>query len=94
MLISLGRNQAMCYMDALIFISPHWDIKFHVHTYISNLAIEVMLVQNLAKKCDQTIPNASWLLNNVERNYMTIEREAFTMVYALHKLRHYLLGNK
>jgi hypothetical protein len=25
---------------------------------------------------------------------MTIEREAFTMVYALHKFCHYLLGNK
>jgi hypothetical protein len=43
MLISLGRNQTMCYMDAPIFISFHWDIKFHVHTYICNLVIEVML---------------------------------------------------
>ncbi len=94
MLISLGRNQTTCYMDAPIFISPHWDIEFHVHTYISNLAIEVMLVQNLTKKCDQAIPNASQLFNNIERNYTTIKREGLAMVYALHKFHHYLLGNK
>ncbi len=34
------------------------------------------------------------LFNNVKRNYTTIEREAFTMVYALHKFCHYFLGNK
>jgi hypothetical protein len=33
------------------------------------------------------------LLNLAKRNYTTIEREALAMVYALHKFRHYLLGN-
>jgi hypothetical protein len=37
---------------------------------------------------------ASRLLNLIERNYTTIEREALAMVYALHKFRHYLLGNQ
>jgi hypothetical protein len=41
-----------CYMDAPILISLHWDMEFHVHTNDFNLAIEVMLVQNLTKKCD------------------------------------------
>jgi hypothetical protein len=36
---------------------------------------------------------SSKLLNSTERNYTTIEREALAMVYALHKFRHYLLGN-
>jgi hypothetical protein len=31
------------YMDALILISPRWDIECHVHTNAFNLAIEVML---------------------------------------------------
>ncbi len=36
---------------------------------------------------------ASKLLNSVKKNYTTIEREALTMVYALHKFKHYLLDN-
>jgi hypothetical protein len=34
---------------------------------------------------------ASRFLNNVEKNYTTIERETLTMVDVLHKFRHYLL---
>jgi hypothetical protein len=37
---------------------------------------------------------ASQLLNNAENNYITMERKALVMVYALHKFHHYLLGNK
>jgi hypothetical protein len=37
---------------------------------------------------------ASKLLNSVEKNYTTIERETLTMVYALHKFKRYLLGNR
>ncbi len=33
------------------------------------------------------------LFNYVESNYIITKREALTMVYALHKFRHYLLGN-
>jgi len=36
---------------------------------------------------------ASILLNSIERNYITIEKEALAMVYALHKFKLYLLGN-
>jgi hypothetical protein len=53
-----------------------------------------MLAQNLIKKCNQLIAYGSRLLNHVEWNYMTTKREAFTMVYALHKFHHYLLRNK
>jgi hypothetical protein len=80
-------------MDAPILISPHWDIEFHVHTDKFNLVVEAMLVQNLTRKYDQLITYALQLFNNIERNYTT-KREALAMVYALHKLCHYLLGNK
>jgi len=43
------------YMDALILISPHWDVEFHVHTYIFNLVAGAMLAQNPTKKSDQLI---------------------------------------
>jgi hypothetical protein len=53
-----------------------------------------MLAQNPTRKCDQPIAYAYKLLNNVKKNYTTTERLALTMVYALHKFKHYLLGNK
>ncbi len=81
-------------MDAPILISPYWDIKCHVHTNTSNLAIKVMLAQNLTGKYDQLIAYALRLFNNTKQNYTTTKREALAMVYAFHKFRHYLLGNK
>jgi hypothetical protein len=81
-------------MEALILISPHWDIRFHVHTDIYNLTIGAMLGQNLTQNYNQPIAYASQMLDNVEHNYTTIEREALIMVYDFHKFYHYLLGNK
>jgi hypothetical protein len=37
---------------------------------------------------------SSRLFNYAKRNYTTTQREASTMVYALHKFRQYLLGNR
>jgi hypothetical protein len=34
------------------------------------------------------------LLNSVERNYITNERETLAIVYALNKFKHFLLGNR
>jgi len=53
-----------------------------------------MLAQNPTGKCDQPIAYTFQLLNSVEKNYTTTEREALVMVYALHKYHHYLLGTK
>jgi hypothetical protein len=37
---------------------------------------------------------SSRLFNFDERNYTTTHKEALTMVYALQKFKHYMLGNK
>jgi hypothetical protein len=37
---------------------------------------------------------SSRLFNFIERNYTTTNKEVLVVVYALHKFRHYLLGNK
>jgi hypothetical protein len=37
---------------------------------------------------------SSKLFNSAKKNYTTIERKALAKVYALHKFRHYMLGNK
>jgi hypothetical protein len=69
-------------------------IGVHVHTNASLLVVGVMLAQNLIGKYDQCIVYASRLLNKTEQNYTTIEIEALKMVYALHKFKKKLLGNK
>jgi hypothetical protein len=81
-------------MEAPILLPPNWQLEFHVHTYTSLLAIGAMLAHNPTSKYDKPIVYASRLLNKVDHNYTTIEREALTMVYVLHKFRHFLLGNK
>jgi hypothetical protein len=48
-----------------ILISPNWQVEFHVHTYVSLLAMGVMLFQNVTRKRDQPIMYASRLLNRV-----------------------------
>ena len=82
------------YSNAPILIAPDWTKPFHVHTDASNVAVGVMLAQNLTGKHDQPVAYASRLLNPAERNYSTTEREALAMIYAVKKFRHYLLGNK
>ncbi len=65
-----------------------------MHTNASLLTIGAMLTQNPTDKYDQPIIYAFRLLNKVEHKYTTTKREALIMVYALHKFRHFLLGNK
>jgi hypothetical protein len=38
------------YVDALILISPHWDLEVHVHTYVSNLVVGAISAQNILSK--------------------------------------------
>ncbi len=51
-----------------------------MHTYASLLVVGAMLAQNQTRKYDQPIVYAFRLLNKVEHNYITIEKEALTMV--------------
>ncbi len=65
-----------------------------MHTNASLVAIGAMLVQSLARKHNHLIDYAYILLNSAKRNYSTTKRAALIMVFALHKFKHYLLGNK
>jgi hypothetical protein len=85
------KNQ---YIQAPILIGPNYELEFHVHIDASQLVVGVILVENLTSKIDQHVMYSSILLNYVERNYFIMEREALAMVYALHKFRHYMLGNR
>jgi hypothetical protein len=64
-----------------------------VHINASNFALGAMLNQNPNNTIDRPIYYANRLMNNVEKNYTTIEKETLAMIYVVKKFRHYLLGN-
>ncbi len=68
-------------------------MEFHIHSNAFQLVVGAILALNPIGKIDQLVKYSSTLLNSIKRNYITIDIEALAMVYALHKLRHYLLGN-
>jgi hypothetical protein len=82
------------YIEALILISPKWQLEFHVHIDASLLVVRVMLFQNVTGKSDQPIVYASRLLNRIKHNYNITHKETLVMVFVLQKVKHYLLGNK
>jgi predicted ferric reductase len=69
-------------------------MDFHVHTYVSLLVMATLLTHNIIGKNDQLIMYAYKLFNDVEQNNNTTKNEALVMVFALHKFKLYLLGNK
>jgi hypothetical protein len=85
------KNQ---YFQIRVFISLNWELKFHVHIDASQLTIRAILAHILISKIDQLILYSSRLLDSAEKNYTITQKEVLTMVYALHKFMHYMLGNK
>jgi len=81
------------YIQAPILISPYWELEFHVHIDASHLVIRPILAQNPTCKITQHVLYSSLVFNFVEINNIITEREVLAMVYALHKFRHFLLGN-
>jgi hypothetical protein len=72
----------------------NWTKEFHVHIDASATTIGVVLTQGKDNKVDLPIYYASRFLNQTERNYITMQREALVMIYAMKKFRHYLLANR
>lgn len=66
---------------------PDFNETFVVHTDASNVAVGSVISQ-----LDRPIQFASRTLNSAQRNYSTIERELYAIIFALEVFRHYLLG--
>jgi hypothetical protein len=78
-------------VTATILVFPDWNKEFHVHVDTSCIALGAFLSQRREGDIDHLIAFASRKLSIFEKNYTTTEREGLAMVYALHKLKHYLL---
>jgi hypothetical protein len=79
-------------VTAPILVFPDWTKEFHVHVDVSPIALGVVLAQPGGGDIDHLLSFASRKLSTAEINYTTTEREGLSMVYALRKFSHYLLG--
>jgi hypothetical protein len=85
---SLKEN--MVTTPILVFLD--WEKTFHVNVDASTITLGAILVQPGAGYLDHPIAFASIKLSESEHSDNTTEREGLTMVYALQKFIHYLLG--
>jgi hypothetical protein len=83
-------KQKMVTVPILVF--RDWSKEFHVHVDASSIALGVVLTQPGEGDIDHPLSFSSRKLSTTEINYTTTEREGLTMVYALQKFLHYLLG--
>jgi hypothetical protein len=79
-------------VTAPILVFPDWSKGFHMHVDASSIALGVVLAQTIVGDIDYPLSFARRKLSTAEINYTTTKREGLTMVYALPKVCHYLLG--
>jgi hypothetical protein len=77
---------------APILLFPYWSKEFHVHVDASYIALGEVLAQLGVGDIDHLLSFSRRKLSIAEINYTTTEREGLSMVYALQKFHHYLLG--
>ena len=70
---------------------PRWKLPFHISSDTSDIAIGAMMGQELDKKL-YAIYFISKNLTPTELNYTIIEKEFLTVVHAINKFHHYIIG--
>ncbi|GKA30087.1 reverse transcriptase domain-containing protein [Tanacetum coccineum] len=79
--------------EAPILVAPDWDLPFEIMCDASDYAVGVVLGQRKTKHF-QHIHYASKTMTDAQAHYTTTEKELLTVVYALEKLRPYLVLSK
>ena len=72
--------------------APNWQLPFEVMCNANDFAIGAVLGQREDGK-PYVIYYVSKTLNEVQRNYTTIEKELLVIVFALDKFRAFLVGS-
>ncbi|RDY07706.1 Retrovirus-related Pol polyprotein from transposon opus, partial [Mucuna pruriens] len=73
--------------------ASNWEYPFELMCDASNSALGAVLGQRVGKQ-SHVIAYASRTMDPTQMNYTTIEKEMLAIVFALDKLRFYLLGSK
>ena len=82
---------ALC--NAAVLKTPDFSIDFIIRTDASEFAIGACLSQ-VQDGCEVPLAFVSAKLNSAQRNYSTIEKEAYAIVFALGKFEFIVLGYK
>jgi hypothetical protein len=65
---------------------------FSIYVDASEFCVGAMLCQNAPDGTDQPVAFASSKLTPTQRNWATIEKEAYAAIYALQRFEHWILG--
>ena len=76
-----------------IVVAPYWNLPFELMCDASDFTVGAVLGQR-NEKIFYAIYYASRMLNDVQLNYATTEKELLDVVFDFEKFRHYLIGNK
>nr|GEV65964.1 DNA-directed DNA polymerase [Tanacetum cinerariifolium] len=79
--------------EALILVTPDWDLPFEIMCDASDYAVGAFLEKRKTKHF-QPIHYASKTMMDVQAHYTTTEKELLAVVYAFEKFRPYLVLSK
>ena len=85
-------KQALCSAPVLAY--PQLDRPFKLQTDASDYGIGAVLAQVDSQGQERVISYASRTLDNREKNYSAMEKEALAVVFAINHFRVYLLGRQ
>ncbi|KAF8106772.1 hypothetical protein N665_0133s0013 [Sinapis alba] len=80
-------------VSAPIVQAPDWDLPFEIMCDASDFAVGAVLAEKKDNKL-YVIYYASRTLDDVQRNYATMQNELLAVVFAFKKIRSYLVGSK
>ena len=84
----------MALTESPVMAHPKTDEPYTLYTDASNYAVGAILVQEDDQGIERVISFASHKLSGAEKNWATIEKEAYAVIFALKKYHMYLWGAK
>jgi len=77
-------------MEKLILAYPDFNKMFKLYTDVSDVGLGAVLMQEDDQGKDQVICYETKTLLLAEKNYLTIEKECLTIMWAMQKFKHFL----
>lgn len=80
-------------MQASVLVSPDFDMDFYIYSFASDHTLAAVLTQR-RELGEHLIAFMSTQLKGAELNYSTLDKQAYALVKAVKKFRHYILCNR